>query len=107
VSPADPVLEQCAPADLVPRGEVEIGKGEPDQVGDGLFGRTIGTSRPRRLECRVEHRQRARTDGEDELVQMLEDVVDRADRASRLGSEVARLQCGEPAFGYGALGGVD
>lgn len=81
---ADPVLEERLPADGMRSGKLTIGESELHQIVDGLFGRAMPVRRPSGRECRIEHRRCPRPDAEDELVEMLEDVVDRSDSATDL-----------------------
>src|SRR6266851_1675478 len=107
MSLAHAVLEERPPADGVRGSEFQVGKGEPHQIGYGLFGRTTWVCRPNGPECGIEHHQCSRADAQDQLVEMLEEVVDRSDRAAGFSGEVASLQGCKPLSGDGAFGGID
>src|SRR5262249_549128 len=71
-------LEQCPPTDNVRDGEFEIRKGEVHEVVYGRFGRPTAACRLDARECPIEHRQCPRSHAQDQLIEVLEDVVDRS-----------------------------
>jgi hypothetical protein len=75
---AHAVLEQCPPTDNVRDGEFEIRKGEVHEVVYGRFGRPTAACRLDARECPIEHRQCPRSHAQDQLIEVLEDVVDRS-----------------------------
>ena len=87
------MLEQGAPARLLAPGEIEIGPREGAQRVRG------GRFRKGRVERRAEPLQRRDIDPQDQLVEIVERRVDRAERATRLGGEVARLEPGKAPRG--------
>ncbi len=95
------MLEKGAPTRLVAPREIEIGAGKrKERV--GRIGRL-----QRHVERLSQPLERQKVDPENELVEVVESRVDRAERASRLGREVARLKPCQPAGGDGLAGDVE
>ncbi len=100
------VVEEGAPARPMRRRIVGIGEREMDERPDrvGVRVGVLGAGDGQRL---LEFVERARVHREDEIVEVVEHIVDRPDRAAGLGGQFARLHPGQTLARDRALGSRD
>ena len=101
------MIEQRAPAPRVRGRVVRVGEREMGQPSGSRRPAGPRLVRPRRVSVFSSCSSVQRIHGEDQVVEVGEDVVDRADRAADLVGELARLQAAQALRVDRALGGVD
>ena len=100
------MVEQRAPARRVRRRVVRVGEPEVDQCLDRVRLR-VGLRAACNREGFFQLLERQRVHGENQIIEVCHDVIDRADRAADLVGELARLQPAQTIRRDGTLGGGD